>query len=1671
MYPPYHASTRLIVRWISILILISLAFPANLPAQTAPLAASILMSLNPSSLRPGGATQVKVINLTSGLYYLSAPCFDGVIDVAGDRNGVFTQAVPIPLSTKAPATCRFTLRNHSEEIVVQVDLNLLAPVKLSLNPTFGKPGSNIQFTVTNLVPGSTLRLDYAGAIIFGPAPVGGSPYPWPAPPTSFSGSFTVPSDRPVPLGATTVVTATNLSGGVPMAQAAAVFQSQAPAGSFVFSFSHMQMAAPLIAAGAPFTITGRLTPPPDENTHIASLYTESVTRTIPLDSDLVILDRLGGFQMTGTFPDLRKGDAMVPGTLGKIKVSAYSNEANGNWYEIPASPPSYRPPLNVIVKAADTGLPLPGAVVTIMAAPNLNYDRGLSAPHVDIYNDVNQVSAWAWEHGVINNLNAKDGRLTDLMCNGKTVAITDKNGEHTYNNLNSMFEILTDHQALMESIWQKVINDYNTSTTTPMLGITYPENLGPDIIPDPIHYEAYIVAADAMIYGYGNVDTEGVPFPSYEVVYFNPARATWLDADMKILPDRTLTLLESPLPAGYQFKIDSIFPTFTNWTTLYGFKDVVGAELSPLPVDYVFVNLDMLDWTVSHYIDRIQLIPPSGSGAPYNLTYSTSQDPYSECVARSPMMGHFEGEFDLDMSTLGPGIVNFSVVIYPKPGFGQSRTIEYTLAVNDVPAWFYDQSITSRKAFAAAYYNPENGYMLSGIKLTGIRLDKNTSTVGNQGWIPNYGADNTVYNSVAAGLTIEAILGDYGFQEKQKSGLTTKVLDVDTNTPISTGGSATALQAYGPQSLVQDYCAAPGVNAIPFDSGGKQPLFDTGRIDLAAFTYPTAFGPVSASVGFSYAAGLTYEGYTQTDPPYSCMVAVPESEFGTWFDAHVDFLYFIGTGGASFLARNDEKLTTAYVNGTPTFDPSWGYRGDLDIYWGLLCVCGNCAIWHHSPHTPYCHNYDCGKAALSDPQSSSQASGALSQIPTPASGSLPGKPPDVHVNLATDGSGQVMQLAVGPNQQIRTHLFDGVNWGITSTIKTSIFPINTSLAYYDTGKAVALWSESSLPYTKDITLTHTITQMYQSYHMAFSNWDGINWSPEISLTQPTTGDAQGSLAACPAGLAGCPADGEVTALWTHDRAGSPSQRLYSVKTARFDPATLAWTTPASLDPLDPSHGADTQPAAIYAYRLPGDTARIPFAAWIRDADTSFNTLSDRVIATRWIGACGPVLHPCPVTVLKGLPDGIMQFSLGATPDGKVKLVFTRSEGTALAPAAAIDTRHVLYSAELVCTPSILPGYPPSCSWTHVQKLLDSHGRAFYGEDPTLTIDNQGQATITFRGMGFTPSLDGSTPSYPEDALGMITTRGDLAQAEINFTSPVAGLHYLTNDAAFNWNANALYLPQMDQTLAMAIRGPQLAITTDQRRQVQPEAERISASALATSAANSIVAFAAVPRQPDFDIASISATPALPQTGQPLTVDVAIRNDALGWIASTHPLSVTATWDGPIGLGRPAGSATIAKLGAGETVTLTLSLNLLDLNFVDFSHTLYVTANPAQNIPELSPANNTRTLVLGNMEAPAGVTASAETGQLLVSVKWEQVSDPRLVGYRIYRAEGNGAFKPVGTSFVPGFIDVTAQLDKNYRYAVTFYNIHGTESPLSGSYPVQTRSFRLFMPVIRRVTGK
>lgn len=808
--------------------------------------------------------------------------------------------------------------------------------------------------------------------------------------------------------------------------------------------------------------------------------------------------------------------------------------------------------------------------------------------------------------------------------------------------------------------------------------------------------------------------------------------------------------------------------------------------------------------------------------------------------------------------------------------------------------------------------------------------------------------------------------------------------------------------------------------------GDKITVLDTPRMRL--FQYVWGIPPIAGATltaDFWFDAVLTYKGTVTFNPhaaPKNTLLVRPEATVNVETEFDVSALFGLIRATASALPEITVKLPVEFTNGSKT-DDEICFRYALYVAWSTRI--GPCI---DTPLGSTCYK-DSGTEKIFDDYTPKTPLCAPVQLHSRLLGNTV-SPSSVPV-MASDGFGHTLAVWRTEEGDIISSAYNGLAWEEVMVVTDNHASVDPDVTFFAPNQALAVWAESSL--TAEEAETATLAEAVQAQYLAYATWDGISWSIPQSLTAPTTGEGLVALAGCVAATPFC-GDGVATAVWVRDIAGDMSQRRFRLFYATY--AGGLWSTPQPVD----STSTATDAEADVTYVNGG-----PVVVWVRDDDRDINTLDDHHLAYRFLNARSfKVYEPTE------FPTGLVEPAVAGGDDGLIKLAFTVAEDE----GAFSGNQRRLYTAVNPCS---------DCLW-QIQALEDSHGRAIRAENPQLALDAEGKGIVTFRSLGFGPVSGGDFLSFPEDTLGTVMGVGDLAQVEVDFAAAAQTPHYLTNSAALTWQPAAVYDPFLKQVHAMVVEGLQTAVPAhlQQRQDIA-----VSGEAAATRfAEDHPVLFATLPRLPDFAVTSLAPETRYPQEGESFTVTAVVGNDGLGWQETDGQLlDVVATWDGPPGVGTSAGQIQIGALAAGQPLAFTFAVTLPDN--VDYTHELYVTINPAQSIAEQKATNNTLTTAVGGLPAPENIVPSALATEPVIHLQWTAPDDSRIAGYRIYRATGDGAFEPVGSTFVAGFADLAASPNRRYRYAVTSYTAEGVESDF-GDIMEFTRDTPLaYLPVIIR----
>lgn len=1523
-----------------------------------------------------------------------------------------------------PNPCVLAARQGRTNLA-EVALTLLPVLELTFAPQAGPPGTVVSFTVRNLVAGE-LRLDYAGRAVAGPLNVAAG---------SYSGTFVVPADRPDPRGELAELRATNLILGRAIGEVTGAFRSQAAPPPPTYGVADLQLPPGTLPPGSDFVITGRISPAPQgapSQFKVLPVWRKADGRTFPIGRGPAQVGADGSFSAPIRVPSLLTGDPTWPqnGDQAGVMLVTGANQPQPFLQAITGVP--IFPTFNVTVVDAATGQLIPSAKVSFEAWQGYQVSAN-SLP-------LGEMAAEA-ATGVSNQIGQAGGAidLTDdemawialmkAVCQPLTIPV---NGDK-WQLINPTLD-----QTLSEPSVQGLLlaNSVLGETAAAAGQEAGAENLqaaagsaAADVIP-------YLLTVDALDAGYGLKVAE--PDGTFTLknlslhVNFHLADLTYRDPKGNILANPYIVKL-GKISSGDQSTLGPIkvflagigapelpgpaaLPRFTRY---YSVKDVPpGVQVTKQADGSVQVTLSYAQFHklgaggMQLYIDgawKANFTIKFNPGlACKNGTITWTSEPFYEGKVVIP-----------NALLLAPG--SRALQVRAQLQGGQWVNYHYILQVDAVPpSWFAIKAKGTRTlTWRPGEVSLATPWLQAG--MDGQLLHSDPVKTDETGQLDNrtIPTSNISQQAQANGHKGGQTTGQLSGQALNRYGLGCNL----SNCPAKTSAvAAETLHATSLQSPAAGPAAGPAANYSygPY----KENVVPEVTFDLPEVKYGIPFvAEIAAGGSMSYAGSVTYKGSAtlMDDGAVQSIVSIdPEANVsGTVYVEGRLLAGLIGKAGASLTANFDVHMPVTYD--TAKSDPLtasayFEYGADFKAWhkWGCVPYAG-CAYSKTYPK----HLFD-GCEVLAGSGGCPATTSAQAAENTAAA-----DPPQFDLQLAANGQGTVMAIWQQTPTSLAAAVFDGVAWTPAGNIATGLGSSQPQVAFLAPNRAIAVWTETNLSEAQLPGLSGE--DLLRAQRIAYAVWNGAWWSAAQPLTAPSLGEGGAALAVCPAGQASCPAGGAAVAVWERNLSPNLEARAIRLVHARYQDG--AWSTPQPVDGA--SAFTDILPQVAY---ING----VPLVAWVRDSDANLTDANSRRIALRFLDG-GAVFMPAE------LPTAIAEVALAVDGSSQPVLAFTRLED----PSQLLNNRRPLWAAAVTCSG------PATCTWQPVQ-LTDPAGRTLYAEQPVLATTLAGQVIVTFRGTGF----GGGAGALPGDPAGMVGGQGELVQATLNTVTGQVAPKYLTQDAAVNWLPAAIYDPLLGVSLATAVKGSAVAGATGA---AQADGARYS------PAPDLPIAAAVAPDLPDFVLAEASLIGG-PATGDPLRAIVQVANTGAAWPGSAEqPLEIVAAWDGPPGIGAPAGLTGLTALVPDPSATVTLDL-APPPGGLDLAHDLHLAVNPGLTIAETDAANNRVIRTAGGLPAPLLPWVQMKPGSPLVFLGWDPVTDRRIAGYRVYRSETGGAWAPIGGSFAPGYMDLSATAGRTYTYAVTAYTASGIESPLSQAASVTAPPLRVFLPMVVRGTG-
>ncbi|MEN1729268.1 MAG: hypothetical protein AAGJ52_12590, partial [Pseudomonadota bacterium] len=217
-----------------------------------------------------------------------------------DESGRFLRRVTLPEVAPGNYIMLAVVRNLLD---TTVDFQISSGTSLIISPDRGPPQTPVSVSFGD-VPAGLVTIFYADVPVIGPLAHGGG---------VFEAQFTVPADRPEPLGSSTTIRATLQAGGSVVATASAAFQSQ-PEESDAVTLAIFSGPTQPLSPGEVFNFSGRVQvpsfrQPSDYQWSMAVRATDG--QLIPVNLRPIVMDAAGNFSGEGVMPGPVSGAGLV----------------------------------------------------------------------------------------------------------------------------------------------------------------------------------------------------------------------------------------------------------------------------------------------------------------------------------------------------------------------------------------------------------------------------------------------------------------------------------------------------------------------------------------------------------------------------------------------------------------------------------------------------------------------------------------------------------------------------------------------------------------------------------------------------------------------------------------------------------------------------------------------------------------------------------------------------------------------------------------------------------------------------------------------------------------------------------------------------------------------------------------------------------------------------------------------------------------------------------------------------------------------------------------------------------------------------------------------------------------------------------------------------------------
>jgi hypothetical protein len=631
-----------------------------------------------------------------------------------------------------------------------------------------------------------------------------------------------------------------------------------------------------------------------------------------------------------------------------------------------------------------------------------------------------------------------------------------------------------------------------------------------------------------------------------------------------------------------------------------------------------------------------------------------------------------------------------------------------------------------------------------------------------------------------------------------------------------------------------------------------------------------------------------------------------------------------------------------------------------------------------------------------------------------------------HPAAAFDNLGNGSVLLLDDQRRLLAMPLDDDGLGEPVVLSTAPGIRHVQVTYPASDRPLAVWTENALG--MQAFADASLATIARNQRVAWSRFDGTAWTPKAFLTAPGNGQAHVALARCRGAFAPpspCALRNGAVAVWQHNESADIRAPRWRLRARNF--ASTGWGSEYEIDP-GASNVQDISPAIDF---IGGQLA----VTWVRYTGTSMAAVDSRRLAYRFGNGAAALVPGSPTRVAAPTV-------LGGAPGSTLKIAFTRADDE----YAFAGTRQALQLGEASCASG-------SCSFT-LRAARDAGDRPLYGEKPLLQAGAWGDPHVLMRGFHF-----GNVENLvmrPGDPIGTAMISGDLLSISPRFGDGSVRFRAVTNDGAMHFNHAAAFNPAREELVALSV--PFVPVAA--RNSVKAAARALGADGIVPAgrlvASSGMVEVRSVLTGPDFVPDSVNAGSSPLQAGQARSVQVVVGNRGGGYQAARDGAArVLLHWDGVDNA--PVGQLTLPDIPGGERRTVSMTLFVPPGFQPDEPHRLLAVVVADSEVMESDGSNNLASREWAGLPQPHSLRSMVRADSSFVQLNWSVDGDPRVVGYRIWAEDEPGQPFPLGSSTVPGFLDLSAQFDSPRRYFVTSYSARGVESARSD--PVRVTSQR------------